>query len=132
MLHRPTITLLLALTIPATAVAQSTPSPQELWWPNADRQSGTPKGLLYTPGLLAALTAGKPPEAIPPLIVRAIREQSPILVMWTFQDESSIKGISRPYHASISEPRSVGAVAPLWEKQDAAELRAVDPSTQFG
>ena len=52
--------------------------------------------------------------------------------MWTFQDQSSIKDLSRPFHASISEPRSVNAAAPLWEKQDAADLRAIDPYTRFG
>jgi hypothetical protein len=126
--HLATLALLLFLAIPT----QSTLAPQKLWWPNAERQSGTPKGLLYTPDLLTALVAGRPAEAVPPLIIEAIRDQSPIVVMWTFLDESSAKNLNRPFHASISEPRAVGAVAPLWEKQDAAELRAIDPSTRFG
>jgi hypothetical protein len=52
--------------------------------------------------------------------------------MWTFRDGSSGKNLSRPFHASISQPSTVGAVAPLWEKQDAAELRAIDPQREFG
>jgi hypothetical protein len=124
--------LTIPLSLSARAVAQSGLAPQELWWPNADRKSGTPKGLLYTPEVISALVAGKPPEGIPAHIARAIREQTPIVVMWTFQNESSVRELSRPFHLSISEPRAVNAVAPVWEKQDAADLRTIDPYTQFG
>ena len=123
--------LLLALASTARGVAQDTLSPEVLWWRDSDGRPRTATGLLYSPELLAALVADKPKESVPPTITKAIKEQTPIVVMWTFPDGAFTKDITRPFNTRIWNTTSGANIKPLWEKQDAADLRVLDPERQF-
>jgi hypothetical protein len=131
--------LLIASLLVTTAAAVVRPAghtqiaggPEVLWWRDGDGKPRTATGLLYSPELLAALVAGNPEKSIPTSIADAVRDQTPIVVMWTFLDSPLIKNITRPFHTMIADTTSGAVIAPLWEKQDAADLRIIDPTRQF-
>src|SRR5436190_20309756 len=64
---------------------------------------GMPFGLLYTPEVLAALVANKPPDTVPPRIVEAIRNGDAIVVMWALPLPSpGLTSLSaRPYKIAL-------------------------------
>ena len=126
------VSALLTLTINAAVVGQPSLSPEVLWWRDSEGTPRTATGLLYCPEVLAALASEKQPDSVPATITKAVNEQTPIVVMWTFPDGPLIKDITRPFHTRISDTTSGAVIQPLWEKQDAADLRVIDPERQFG
>lgn len=113
-------------------------APQVLRVLHASRK---PVGLLYTPVTLAKLAAGQPADAIPQRIADAIRDQTPIVVMWSlphsFTDRDPDRPVSypRPYKVSIVEQRNDPSgpyrIDPIWIQQEATEIRQLDKHTTF-
>ena len=104
-------------------------SPEVLFWRNSDGKPNRATGLIYRPELLAALIAGQPREDIPVRILQAIEQQTPIVVMWTIPPGP--EELVGPPHMIVSDTTSGSNVPPIWEAQDARDLRAVDPRTPF-
>jgi hypothetical protein len=110
--------------------------PQVINWP----QRPTPVGLLYTPEVLSALAA-ESPQLVSPRIYEAIREQTPIVVLWTFPASANSEPLPRPFSTVIVDERghSFGGPAggqgvriePLWVDQHADDLRKLDRRTEF-
>lgn len=110
--------------------------PFVLYWPTKHGEAGQRVGLLYTPEMLANLTASQAPETPPPtLIIDAVRRQTPIVVMWTIPPMADSPPWPRPFSVAIvEEGDSVGAklrIEPLWTQQNADELRRLDTHTSF-
>lgn len=110
--------------------------PYVLLWPDSPEnprpvERRTEVGLVYTPEVLSALTARRPADAVPPRIVHAIRDGTPIVVMWEFPEgPPDLSRPQRPYHVEINDrsqhmARWMG-VQPLWIQQDARELQQID------
>jgi hypothetical protein len=123
------------VTVLAAPVAASAPGqnaePYVLLWPDsrAERplERRTEVGLVYTPEVLAALTARHPVEALAPRIIQAIREGTPIVVLWEFPTGKYDVPAQRPYEVRIAEPgQEVNAIPPVWIQQDAAGLEDLD------
>jgi hypothetical protein len=115
--------------------AQASASPQVISWPTSPNQPLSPVGLLYSPELLVekARTASSPVSA---RIREAITRQTPIVVMWTIRSQP--EGIQRPFSTVIVEDGPGGGdswsprrIEPLWVRQDAEDLRQIDPETPF-
>jgi hypothetical protein len=104
-------------------------TPEILHWRNSDGTPNRATGLLYRPELLAALSAGQPRENISVRILQAVEQQTPIVVMWTIPPGPG--ELVGPSHMIISDTTSGSNVPPIWEAQDARDLRAVDPRTPF-
>jgi hypothetical protein len=106
--------------------------PQVIFWP----QASTPVGLLYTPEVLASLAA-ESPASVAARIYRAIREQTPIVVLWTFPASANSEPLPRPFSTVIVDGRgdSFGSpsrdqdvrIEPVWVEQHADDLRQLDP-----
>lgn len=118
--------------------AGGTPSAYPIYWPrNPDTLRTRPQrevGLLYTPELLAAL-AQRAPDSVTPRIATAIRDQTPIVVMWTFPPGLVLEGLTRPFSVVITEQGSSWGwprTEPLWVRQDANDLRMLDPRMPDG
>jgi hypothetical protein len=142
--------MLLSVTVVAdvepvdTAGQQSAAAhPQTIFWPQAPNNPSppTPIGLLYTPELLAAL-ATRSPASVTARIEQAIREQTPIVVLWTIPPPANSEPWPRPFATVIVEPHgdsfgfpSPGSgvrVEPLWVEQHADDVRQLDRRTEFG
>ena len=118
------------------------PRPQVIFWPqSSDRPTPpTPVGLLYTPELLAVLAA-ESPASVSPRIDHAIRQQTPIVVMWTIPPTANSEPFPRPFSTVIIDARgdSFGfpspgqgvRIEPLWVEQHADDLRRLDARTEF-
>jgi hypothetical protein len=117
--------------------------PQTIFWPQPPGSPSppTPVGLLYTPELLAAL-ATRSAASVTARIEQAIREQTPIVVLWTIPPPANSEPWPRPFSTVIVEPHgdsfgfpSPGSgvrVEPLWVEQHAEDLRQLDRRTEFG
>ena len=117
--------------------------PQTIFWPQAPNNPNppTPVGLLYTPEVLAVLAA-RSPASVTARIEQAIREQTPIVVLWAIPPTANSEPLPRPFSTVIVEPHgdsfgfpSPGSgvrVEPLWVEQHAEELRQLDRRTEFG
>lgn len=134
---------LLALTAGLLVIVPAAPfaghqrtEPYVLLWPDSPEnprpvERRTEVGLVYTPEVLSALAARRPADAVPPRIVHAIRDGTPIVVMWEFPEGPADRPRPhRPYHVEINErsqhmARWMG-VQPLWIQQDARELQQID------
>jgi hypothetical protein len=113
-------------------------APQVLRVLHASRK---PVGLLYSPATLAKLAAGQPADAIPQRIADAIRDQTPIVVMWSlpqsFTDRDPDRPVSypRPYKLAIvdqgNDPSGPSRIDPIWIQQEATEIRQLDKHTPF-
>ncbi len=108
-----------------------------IYWPGAspaDRENPTEVGLLYTPELLATL-ARRSGSSVPRRVSDAIRQQTPIVVLWAIPPIAGAPPPARPFSAVIVEQRggysSVPRVEPLWVEQDAQDLRQLDPERSF-
>jgi len=99
-------------------------------------------GLLYTPEVLAKLAEGRAPDAVPKRISDAIRQQTPIVVMWIlppslFRDSDQDRPASypRPYRITIAEagndPLSPNRIEPIWIQQEDSDLQRLDTRTEF-
>ena len=116
--------------------------PQAIFWPQRpDNPSPpTPVGLLYTPEALAVLAANSP-GAVSARIEQAIREQTPIVVLWTIPPHANSEPWPRPFATVIVDGGgdsfgfpSTGQgvrIEPLWVEQHANDLRQLDHLTEF-
>jgi hypothetical protein len=109
--------------------------PIVLYWPAKHGDAGQRVGLLYTPELLANLIANQPPETASTLVNDAVKQQTPIVVLWSIPPLAGSPPWQRPFSAAIVEDGdSVGGkqrVLPLWTLQNADELRRLDTQTSF-
>ena len=115
--------------------AHASASPQVIYWPTSPHQPVSPVGLLYTPELLVE-KAGNASSTVSARIREAINKQTPLVVMWTFRSQP--EGIQRPFSTVIVEDGPGGGdswsprrIEPLWVRQDAEDLRQIDPETPF-
>jgi hypothetical protein len=116
--------------------------PQVIFWPQAPGNTAppTPVGLLYTPEVLAVL-AGASPGSVSARLDQAIRQQTPVVVLWTIPPPANADPWPRPFSTVIVEPHgdsfgfpSPGSgvrVEPLWVEQHADDLRLLDRRTEF-
>jgi hypothetical protein len=117
-------------------------TPQAIFWPQRpdNPRPPTPVGLLYTPEVLAALAANSP-GAVSARIEQAIREQTPIVVLWTVPPHANSEPWPRPFATVIVDGGgdsfgfpSTGQgvrIEPLWVEQRANDLRQLDRLTEF-
>jgi hypothetical protein len=114
----------------------ATAGPYAIYWPGAspaERTNPTEVGLLYTPELLATL-ARQSRGAVPARVRAAIRQQTPIVVLWTIPPVAGDPPVDRPFSAVIverGEYTSVPRTEPLWIEQQAEDLRQLDPQRSF-
>ena len=112
---------------PATVEqAQNPPGPYTL---RTDGQQRTAIGLVYTPELLAALVARQPTESLNPRIADAVRQQTPIVVMWSVPIPPEVGPAPPPYKISIVErgdPTDQNGIEPVRIQQDATVLAQLD------
>ena len=120
-----------------------TARPQAIFWPQApgSRSAPTFVGLLYTPEVLAALAA-RSPASVTARLEQAIRDQTPVVVLWTIPPPANEAPWPRPFSTVIVEahgdsfgfpsPGHGVRVEPLWVEQHADDLRQLDPRTEFG
>jgi hypothetical protein len=106
-------------------------TPEVLYWRDSDAKPYRATGLLYRPELLSALIAGRPPETVPERIRQAVNEQTPIVVMWAIPDGPAAREAVALPRLFIRDTTSGNRVEPVWETQDAADLRLIDPHTPF-
>jgi hypothetical protein len=90
----------------------------------------TPIGLVYTPELLAALIGDRPPGSIDPRVAEAVRQQTPIVVMWAAPGPLPPE-IPIPPPPSIvitdrGNPKNPVRFEPLWLQHDANLLALLD------
>ena len=116
--------------------------PQAIFWPQpADNRSPpTLVGLLYTPEVLAVLAADSS-ASVSARIDRAIREQTPIVVLWTMPPPANSEPWPRPFSTVIIDspgdsfafpsPGQGVRIEPLWVEQHADDLRQLDRRTEF-
>jgi hypothetical protein len=119
----------------AATPAQTPDGPHVIRWHNPNGPSRD-VGRLYTPETLSRLTAQRPPDAIPPRIAEAIRQQMAVIVMWTFPPlAGDSTAPSRPYRIVIADhaggATSPDRIEPAWIQQDADALREIDDRTTF-
>jgi hypothetical protein len=119
-------------------------APYVIFWPQApeSRHPPTAVGLLYTPSVLAVM-ARESPDSVSPRIDNAIREQTPLVVMWTIPPMATAnrEPWPRPFSSVIVEggADSFGSpsggkavrIEPLWIEQHADDLRRLDHRTRF-
>jgi hypothetical protein len=112
------------------------PGPYVVYWPGAspaERKNPTEIGLLYTPELLGTLVR-KARGAVPSRVNDAIRQQTPIVVLWAIPPIAGTPPFERPFSAVIVERGDYSAVPrvePLWVEQHAEDLRQLDPERSF-
>ena len=116
--------------------------PLQIFWPQkaGNPAPPTPVGLLYTPEALAVL-AERAPALVSTRVDQAIRQQTPIVVLWTIPPPANAEPWPRPFATVIVEPHgdsfgfpSPGSgvrVEPLWVEQHADDLRQLDRRTEF-
>jgi hypothetical protein len=121
---------------------KSEAAPYAILWPHPPNhpRPHTPVGLLYTPEILAVM-AEESPSAISARIATAIREQTPIVVLWTIPPTANSEPWPRPFSTVIVDGRgdSFGypnpgmgvRIEPLWVEQHADDLRQLDRRTPF-
>jgi hypothetical protein len=90
----------------------------------------TPIGLVYTPELLRALINDRQPGSLDPRIVEAVRQQTPLVVMWAAPAPMPPE-IPTPPPPSIGitdrgNPASPVRFEPLWVQHDANNLALLD------
>jgi hypothetical protein len=93
-----------------------------------------PIGFLYTPEVLAHLAAGRSQETVSNRIWDAVRNRTPIVVMWSLPSSSEFGSFPRPYRLAIVDQGGDirgKHVDPLWSDQQAEDLRQLDPGTRF-
>lgn len=98
----------------------------------AEEKGDTSVGLLYTPELLATLVARRTPESVPARLAEAVRQQTPVVVMWKIPATADFGPIPTPYkmaiveHDSGSPATDPNRIEPAWIQQDASELVQLD------
>jgi hypothetical protein len=124
--------------VPVTSIAGASADQNAeayvLRWPDSPAnprplERRTEVGLVYTPEVLAALSARHPADAVRPRIAQAIREGTPIVVMWEFPDgPHDTPAAQRPYDMRIAErvQDRMSWTPPLWIQQNAAGLEELD------
>jgi hypothetical protein len=121
-------------TVGAERDSAAAPAPEVIWYPQNTRAGtrGTPVGLLYTPDTLAALVARQPPGRVSPRLTEAVRQRTPIVLMWSIPPSTDFGEAPRPFKVAITDPHqspssaSPHQIEPLWFDQDAADLLRID------
>jgi hypothetical protein len=126
LLGLPLITVALCGALVAQEPGDRSLSPETLYWRNRDGTPNRATGLLYRPELLSVLIASRARDTVPERILRAVGEQTPIVVMWTIPPTLDEQAVG-PSSARILDTTSGENVAPIWETHDAADLRMIDP-----
>src|SRR5262245_27879299 len=63
--------------------AQPASDPQVLYWEqHGQPKTGTAVGVLYTPDVLSVLASRMSADAVPPAIVDALQQRTPVVAMW--------------------------------------------------
>ena len=118
----------------ASEYSTSLSDPYVIYWPRVPERPPTPVGLLYTPELLAEM-ARRSPDSVSARIRDAIRQQMPVVVMWTIPPLADTEPWPRPFSIVIvergSEYSGVPRVEPVWTQQHAEDLRQLDRRTEF-
>ena len=96
---------------------------------SADR-TPTRVGLLYTPEHLADL-ARRSPKSVSARMAAAIRQQTPIVVLWSIPPNASVGLWPRPVIVENGDAWAAPRIEPLWADQTADDLRQLDPTTPF-
>jgi hypothetical protein len=116
----------------ASEQAQSTPGPFFV------KAANLVVGLIYSPEKLEQLIASHGSDPIPRHIADAVRDRTPIVVMWSIPESPYSTPIPRPYRITILDPNrneqeygNPSWSEPLWTLQDAAGLNRLDTATQF-
>lgn len=130
------VTLIALLSLAPPLANAGGAGPMSLYWKNA---SGTvtrpePIGLLYTPEVLAQLAADRPQDAVSTRIRDAVRDRTPIVVMWSLPTSPEFGSFPRPYRLAIVDQGGDirgKHVDPLWSDQQADDLRQLDQGTRF-
>ena len=95
-------------------------------------EPGPTFGLFYTPEVLAALAARHPARVVSVRINEAIRQRTPVIVMWRLPATADSPAPPRPYRMAILEragdnpTAEVQKIEPLWIEQEATDLAALD------
>jgi hypothetical protein len=84
-------------------------------------------GLIYCAEVLAALAAQPPHGNVPPRITEAIRQRTPIVVMWRIPGIAGADPIPGPYQVSIVEriehaTGNPNRIDPVWIQQGASDF----------
>jgi hypothetical protein len=117
---------------PPGAVGPAAIGPYVIYWPGAgptDRNNPTEVGLLYPPEVLAAL-ARRSPAPVSRRVDDAIRQQTPIVVLWIIPPIAGEPPVPHPFSAVIVERGDYSAVPrtePIWTEQHAEDIRQLDP-----
>lgn len=93
-----------------------------------------PVGLLYTPDVLAQLTAGQQSRRTSRRIQEAVRDRTPIVVMWRLPSSPQFGAFPQEYSIGIIDAGGdiTGRhLPPLWTAHDAEELRRLDSRSRF-
>jgi hypothetical protein len=124
------VALVLAAEVPSGAVVAGRYSrvPTE---PYVLRAGKTAVGLVYTPEVLQLLVRRASARDVDVRISDAIRNQTPIVVMWSVPVPSDVGPEPPPYTVVIiagsDDARNVGGrITPLWVEHDASSLAALD------
>ena len=99
--------------------------------------ANAPVGWIYAVETLEGLIARRP-EATSPRIAEAVRNRTPIVVMWTIPPSPQFGPAPRPYRVSIldfaANEQAYGNPSwsePVWILQNAEELARLDSGTEF-
>jgi hypothetical protein len=107
---------------------QKPPAPYAI---RASDPQRTAVGLVYTPEVLAALIGDRAPASVDPRIAEAVRQQTPIVVMWGAPTPMPPEIPTPPRPATIlisdfTNPSSPVRFEPLWLDHDAKLLSVFD------
>jgi hypothetical protein len=123
------------LTLMAAGLVSGAPS-----WPTHDEQMRNPTdpqsiraddshrtviGLVYSPELLASLGARQASESMNQRIAEAVRQETPIVIMWAVPIPPEVGPDPPPYKIAIMErggPEDPNRIEPVWLQQDATAL----------
>jgi hypothetical protein len=137
--HRIAVDILIAtLALQPTVSAQVVDAKRPVVVSFHDTRTGARSavGLIYSPNTLASLVRQAEAASVSSRIIDAIERGMPIVVMWSFPLAQGRDGNQwpRPFHLAIVERGGdvVGPrIDPMWTAQDAADLRRLDPATEF-
>ena len=134
------VAVIVAMTLTLTSHARTTRQAPGEGVPQPARaadQHGTILGLVYTPDVLQALIARQPSLALPSRLRDAVRQQTPVVVMWDIPVAAELGPLARPLRMAVVSGNEdvfggLSRVDPIWTEHDATGLMRLDPDRQFG
>jgi hypothetical protein len=99
-------------------------------------RDGTEIGVLYPPEVLEALFRRRPDlRESTPFLAAAVRDGTPVVVMWKPPDLNPEPAATRKYKVAIAgdsgDEANPERIDPLWIRNDARDLEQLDPRTNF-